>query len=213
MDTLKVLDHFPTDEKVIAFTFDDGPNPLYTRQLLDLFRNVEGKATFFMIGEQIDLYEEVAREVYAAGHEIGNHTYTHPNLTTLSLEAAQTEIIRNEQRIIQITGQKPAVFRPPYIGINEAVQQLIADDGYYTIGAVNGEAQDWNQPGTDFIVEQTRKTVDKGKVLIFHDGYGDRSQSVEAVRLLLDELQAEGYRFVTVSELIEIYTKQSMNNQ
>ncbi|MNJ49953.1 Peptidoglycan-N-acetylmuramic acid deacetylase PdaC [compost metagenome] len=208
MDRLKVLDHFPTQDKVIAFTFDDGPNPLYTRQLIEIFSKVNGKATFFMLGDQIDAHEDVTQEVLDAGHEIGNHTYTHPDLTTLTLQDAQSEILRMEERITGLTGKKPLTFRPPYFGINKDILQFVTDRGYYTIGAVNGEARDWEQPGTEFIVEQTRKTVDKGKVLIFHDGYGDRSQSVEAVRLLLDELQAEGYRFVTVSELIEIYNKQ-----
>lgn len=205
-----VLEQVPTEDKLVAFTFDDGPNPLYTRQLLDIFRAVGGKATFFMLGQQMDASEDaeqVAREVHAAGHEIGNHTYTHPNLTTVTLEEAQVEIEKMEQRIIKITGNQPAVFRPPYFGINNEIQQLVGERGYYTIGAVNSEAQDWEQPGIDFIVDQTKKKLGKGSILIFHDGYGDRSQSIEAVRLLAEELTAEGYQLVTVSELIRLSTK------
>lgn len=201
-----VLEQVSTQDKVIAFTFDDGPNPLYTRQLLNIFNAVGGKATFFMLGQQMDASEaaeEVAREVYSAGHEIGNHTYTHPNLATVSLEEAQAEIEKMEQRIVQITGNSPAVFRSPYFGINEEVQQLVGDRGYYTIGAVNSEALDWEQPGVEFIIEQTKKKMDKGSILIFHDGYGDRSESIEAVRILAEELTAEGYKLVTVSELIK----------
>lgn len=205
-----VLEQVSTEDKIIAFTFDDGPNPLYTRQLLDIFRAVGGKATFFMLGQQIDASEEaeqVAREAHAAGHEIGNHTYTHPNLATVSLEEAQAEIEKMEQRIVQIKGGKPAVFRPPYFGINDEVQQFVGNRGYYTIGAVNNEAQDWEQPGVDFIIDQTKKKLGKGSILIFHDGYGDRSQSIEAVRLLAEELTAEGYQLVTVSELISLATQ------
>lgn len=132
-----VLEQVPTEDKIVAFTFDDGPNPLYTRQLLDIFRQVDGKATFFMLGQQMDASEEaeqVAREAYAAGHEIGNHTYTHPNLATVSLEEAQAEIEKMEQRIVQVIGKKPAVFRPPYFGINDEIQKFVGDRGYYTIG-------------------------------------------------------------------------------
>ena len=205
-----VLDQVPTESKIVAFTFDDGPNPLYTRQLLDIFSHVGGKATFFMLGQQMDASEEaeqIAREAYAAGHEIGNHTYTHLNLTTVSLEDAQAEIERMEQRIVQITGKKPAVFRPPYFGFNDELQQLVGERGYYTIGAVNAEALDWEQPGVDFIIDQTKKKLGKGSILIFHDGYGDRSQSIEAVRILAEELTAEGYQLVTVSELISLSIK------
>ncbi|MBP1906006.1 peptidoglycan/xylan/chitin deacetylase (PgdA/CDA1 family) [Paenibacillus turicensis] len=205
-----VLEQVSTEDKIVAFTFDDGPNPLYTRQLLDIFRAVGGKATFFMLGQQMDASEDaeqVAREAHAAGHEIGNHTYTHPNLATVSLEEAQAEIEKMEQRIVQITGKKPAVFRPPYFGINDEVQQFVGNRGYYTIGAVNNEAQDWEQPGVDFIIDQTKKKLRKGSILIFHDGYGDRSQSIEAVRLLAEELTAEGYQLVTVSELISLATQ------
>lgn len=119
-----VLEQVPTEEKIVAFTFDDGPNPLYTRQLLDIFSQVGGKATFFMLGQQMDASEDaeqVAREVHAAGHEIGNHTYTHPNLATVTIAEAQVEIEKMEQRIVQITGEKPAVFRPPYFGINNEI--------------------------------------------------------------------------------------------
>jgi peptidoglycan/xylan/chitin deacetylase (PgdA/CDA1 family) len=205
-----VLEQVPTEDKIVAFTFDDGPNPLYTRQLLDIFSQVGGKATFFMLGEQMDASEEaeqVAREAHAVGHEIGNHTYTHPNLATVSLEEAQAEIEKMEQRIVQITGNKPSVFRPPYFGINDEIQQLVGERGYYTIGAVNGEAMDWEQPGVEFIVDQTKKKLGKGSILIFHDGYGDRSQSIEAVKILSEELTAEGYQLVTVSELIRLSSK------
>jgi peptidoglycan/xylan/chitin deacetylase (PgdA/CDA1 family) len=205
-----VLEQVPTEDKIVAFTFDDGPNPLYTRQLLDIFSQVGGKATFFMLGEQMDASEEaeqVAREAHAVGHEIGNHTYTHPNLATVSLEEAQAEIEKMEQRIVQITGNKPSVFRPPYFGINDEIQQLVGERGYYTIGGVNGEAMDWEQPGVEFIVDQTKKKLGKGSILIFHDGYGDRSQSIEAVKILSEELTAEGYQLVTVSELIRLSSK------
>ncbi|AWB45576.1 polysaccharide deacetylase [Paenibacillus sp. CAA11] len=204
MFQFKLVDKVPISKKAVAFTFDDGPDPLYTRQLLDIFRKVNGRATFFMIGQQIDAYEDIAAEVYAAGHEIGNHTYTHPDLTKLTPEEARAELQLTNERIRQLTGAFASNFRPPFFAVNHYVLALAAELGYQSIGCVNGEARDWEQPGTDFIIEQTRRSVENGSILIFHDGYGSRSQTIEAVRILVKELAAEGYQFVTVRELLSL---------
>lgn len=202
MPELKLITKVSVQEKVVAFTFDDGPDPLYTRQILDLFRKANGQATFFMIGEQMDLYGDIAAEVYAAGHEIGNHTFTHPDLTKLSLEEVRTELELTNNRIQRITGQPAAIFRPPFFAQNPEIIALVAEMGLSAIGCVNGEAKDWEQPGVDFIVEQTRLTAENGSIFIFHDGYGERAQTIEAVRILVEELASKGYRFVTVSQLL-----------
>src|SRR5918998_6683799 len=94
----------PTTAQVVAFTFDDGPNPVYTPQLLDIFRQVGGKATFFMIGQQIDAHPATAAMVDADGHELGNHTLTHPKLTQLAPDAVRTELVQTDERIQRITG-------------------------------------------------------------------------------------------------------------
>ncbi|CAM4365752.1 polysaccharide deacetylase family protein [Paenibacillus xylanexedens] len=191
-------------EKVVAFTFDDGPHPVYTHQVLEIFRRSGGRATFFMIGQEIENHPEIAAEVHREGHEIANHTYTHPNLTELTLEEAGEELQRAENLVQKVTGQPARCFRPPYFGVNDEILSLAAERGYRTIGAVNGDARDWDNPGVEYILEHTRSAVKPGSVLIFHDGYGERSQTVEAVRVLVDELVAEGYRLVTVSELLDI---------
>lgn len=193
----------PTNERLVAFTFDDGPNPTYTPQLLDIFRAAGGKATFFMIGKQIEQYPDMAAAVHAEGHEIGNHTETHPYLTKLLPDEAREELERAEERIRGITGQTVRVFRPPFFDIDDTILAIMRERGYPCIGAVNPETRDWETPGVDYILSHTRDTVADGCVLLFHDGYGDRSQTVEAVRILVAELAAEGYRFVTVSELME----------
>lgn len=203
---VKLIQKVPTEHKVIAFTFDDGPDQQYTRQILNIFRKVNGKATFFMVGEQIDANEQIAREVYEAGHEIGNHTYSHPDLTTLSLEKAAMELQRMDERIRQLTGKSPSSFRPPFFQINPSLAELAKGAGYSMISACNTGARDWEQPqpSVDFMVSQTKAVTEAGSVFIFHDGYGDRTKTVEAVSILVEALHAEGYRFVTVSELISM---------
>lgn len=204
MTTLSLVHRVSTRDKAVAFTFDDGPHPLYTRQLLDIFRKANGKATFFMIGQEIDAFEDIAAEVHQAGHEIANHTYSHPDLTRLTLEEARTEIQQADERIRQITGKPVLSFRPPYFGVNEDILSLAAEFGYTSIGTVNGEAKDWEQPGVEFILDHTRPTIENGSIFMFHDGYGERAQTIETVQVLLEELAAEGYRFLTVSELLEL---------
>jgi peptidoglycan-N-acetylglucosamine deacetylase len=194
----------PTREKAVAFTFDDGPHPIYTEQVLEIFRKVNGKATFCMIGQEIDKFGDIAMKVHAAGHEIANHTYSHPDLTRLTLEEARAEILLGDERIRRVTGKPTGCFRPPYFAVNDEILSLAAEFGYDSIGCVNGEARDWEQPqpGVDYILEHTRATVEGGSIFLFHDGYGDRGHTIEAVRTLVSELAAAGYRFVTVSELI-----------
>ncbi len=194
----------PTTARVVTFTFDDGPHPVYTAQLLDIFRQAGGKATFFMIGQQIDAHPGTAAEVHAAGHELGNHTWTHPRLTQLAPDDARAELVQTDERIQRIIGAPVRTFRPPFLDVNDAILALAAKLGYRSIGAVNLAARDWEQPGIAHIVEQTRESVGSGSILVFHDGFGDRSQTVEAVRILVAELAAQDYRFVTVSELLAL---------
>lgn len=201
MAKLSLVHKIPTQEKVVAFTFDDGPHPSYTKELLDIFHKHNGKATFFMIGQELSMYEAIAAQVHMAGHEIANHTYSHPDLTTLTLDEARAELQRADDTIRKVTGKPVSNFRPPFFGVNDDILMLAAEFGYHSIGAVNGEAKDWEQPGVDFILDHTRPTIENGSIFLFHDGYGERAQTIEAVRVLVEELVAEGYRFVTLSEL------------
>lgn len=199
-----MLHQVPTTAQVVAFTFDDGPNPVYTPQLLDIFRGVGGKATFFMIGQQMDANPATATAVHVDGHELGNHTLTHPRLTQLAPDARRAELVETDERIRSITGAPVRTFRPPFLDVNDAILALAAELGYWSIGAVNLGTRDWEQPGVDHILEMTRESIGSGSILVFHDGFGDRLQSIEAVRILVAELAAQDYRFVTVSELLAL---------
>ncbi|MBB6730020.1 polysaccharide deacetylase family protein [Cohnella sp. CBP 2801] len=192
-----------TARRAVAFTFDDGPDPLYTPQILEIFREAGGKATFYMIGSQLEKSPETAAAVRAEGHEIGNHTYSHPHLTRLEPGQVRDELLRTHRLIGELTGEEPRTFRPPYLDADKAVAEAAGELGYrQMIGAVNGEARDWDMPGVEHIAAVSRATVKPGCILLFHDGYGDRSQTVEAVRILAKELREQGYELVTVSELL-----------
>ncbi len=198
-----MIEKVETPRKMVAVTFDDGPNPVYTPRILDLFKNVSGKATFFMIGEHMVMYPEIVKTAIALGHEIGNHTYSHPDLTLINRRECLHEIQYADEVIKNFTGRKPEVFRPPYFRYNEDVEFIVNIFGYRTIGAVNVDALDWEQPGRDHIIAKTRECISNGVILLFHDGFGDRSQTVEAVEVLIEELFIQGYEFVTVSDLLQ----------
>ena len=199
-----LIDRVDVPEKAIAFTFDDGPDPLYTPQVLDIFRKAGGRATFFMVGRMMERHPDIVRAVVDAGHEIGNHTWSHPKLTELDAEARVQELEDMDRLIRNRTGRAPTAFRPPFFDYDEDVAALCGRFGYRVFGAVNTDARDWDMPGVDHIVSSTRASIASGSVLLFHDGFGDRSQTVEAVRILTAELAAQGDRFVTVSELLQL---------
>lgn len=189
--------------KAVAITFDDGPNPEYTPQILDIFREYGGKATFFVIGRHVQEHMELAGRIHEEGHELGNHTYTHPYLTRISEAERWQEIEKTDRLIAEVTGASPVSMRPPYLDFNEDVAALSVQFGYAMIGALNMKAQDWDRPGVDHILKHTREQVKNGSILIFHDGFGDRSDTVQAVRTLVQELAGQGYELVTVRELLQ----------
>lgn len=197
-----LIHQVPTTRKAIAITFDDGPNPVYTPQVMEIFRKAQGKATFFMIGSQIEKHPEVVCAVHAEGHEIGNHSFTHPALTKLQRLEVKGELVQTEALIEQLTGVKPRAFRPPYFDRNEMVGSVSEELRYHMIGAMNTETNDWALPGVAHILEKTRSEVKPGNILIFHDGFDDRSQTIEALSILVPELIADGYELITISDLI-----------
>lgn len=197
-----IIHKVETTEKIIAFTFDDGPHPTYTIQLLDILQEVSGKATFFMIGQEMEQHRLIAEAVHKQGHEIGNHTYSHPALSSLTLHEVSEELQKTDEIIRSITSQEVSSFRPPYFDENDDILRLASEAGYDTIGALNLEARDWDNPGMEHIIDKSRETLISGSILIFHDGYGVRTQTVEAVRTLAHELTANGYRLVTIRELM-----------
>lgn len=192
----------PGAGRSIAFTFDDGPHPVYTPALLDIFRRAGGRATFFMLGEPMIANPDTVRAVLADGHEIGNHSYAHPNLTEIDPAEARRDVERASELIERVSGRKPALLRPPYLAANDETDELARSLGMPLIGAANLGTRDWEQPGVEHILAYSRPFANEGAILLFHDGFGDRSQTIEAVRTLVQELSDDGFELVTVSELL-----------
>jgi cellulose synthase/poly-beta-1,6-N-acetylglucosamine synthase-like glycosyltransferase/peptidoglycan/xylan/chitin deacetylase (PgdA/CDA1 family)/spore germination protein YaaH len=196
-------------DKEIALTFDDGPDPRYTPAILDILKARGVKAAFFVVGVEAEQYPYLLRREYDEGHLIGNHTYAHPNVATISLERTRLELGATLRLIEHITGRGTKLFRPPYNADSEPqtpeeiVPILRAQQaGYLCIGE-RIDPRDW-QPGTtpDGIMADITAEKDEGNILLLHDGGGNRSATVTALPRIIDYLRSQGYRFVSVSELI-----------
>lgn len=192
------------DGNFIALTFDDGPHPKNTPRLLDILRQRNIRATFYVIGNSVKLYPEIARRIVAEGHEIGNHTYNHPNLTKLSNASVRKELDTTRDAIIKATGVRPRTMRPPYGALRTNQRQMIHSEyGYPTI-LWNVDPLDWKRPGTAVVKSRILSGTKSGSIVLAHDLH---STTVDAMPTTLDALLAKGFRFVTVSQLL--YMKQS----
>nr|WP_261381632.1 polysaccharide deacetylase family protein [Paenibacillus cremeus] len=199
----EVVWNVQTDQKLIALTFDDGPNPVYTPQILDLLAQYQAKATFFVLGKRVKMYPAVAIREVNEGHEIANHTFDHHFLKNYPPERLVEEIRQTQEVIFDITEQMPHVFRPPGGFYNEALLKSMKEDKLTVVmWSWYQDTKDWRKPGTDKIVQTVLGNVHNGDIVLFHDLEGDCSQTVEALKRILPELKKQGYEFVTVSDLI-----------
>ncbi|MHA6250902.1 polysaccharide deacetylase family protein [Oceanobacillus sp. CAU 1775] len=190
----------------IALTFDDGPDPRFTPQILDILNTYQAKATFFLLGARAAVHSDIVRRINAEGHAIGNHTYWHPNLTEESIERARWEITTAEEAIEQIVGYRPRLFRPPYGALNREIVELSEQLGNAVI-LWNVDSLDWTQPGADMISDIIMANTAPGSIILMHDGGDwtlDLSGTVNSLHDFIPRLQAEGMKFVTVPELIGI---------
>ena len=197
----------------IALSFDDGPDPTWTPKILDVLRDKKVSGTFFVIGDSANRYPNIVKREYAEGHEIGNHTFTHPPFETISRAEIKWQLNLTERLLESTLGVKSILFRPPY-GIDhqpeyaEEVAQLpIAQEMGYLIIGQRIDPNDWKQVDgkqvpAQQIVENVLRQADKGNIVLFHDGGGDRSQTVAALPQVIDALRAKGYQLVPVPELL-----------
>ena len=192
------------DRKSIALTFDDGPTP-GTLRILDILREHGVPATFFQIGSQVALQPDIARAVQEEGHEIGNHSQTHPNLALKPPATIAGEFERAQETIVNVTGQAPAFLRAPYgvrwFGFREAQQRLNLTGAMWTL-----IGRDWKLPA-EAVSKRILRRAQEGDIICLHDGRGtlkdpDISSTVEAVRRIVPALLEKGYHFETVSQLI-----------
>lgn len=187
----------------IALTFDDGPHPRYTPQILDILDKYGIKATFFVIGENAKYYSDALIETSRRGHEIANHTYSHIILSKSNLYKLQGEIENCEAEILGFTEQKPKLFRPPE-GMVCSEMTSIADELDYTVILWNLDTKDWAHTPPDEIAKNVINNVKPGDVILMHDFIGRNSPTPKALEIFIPVLLEKGYKFVTVSELIGI---------
>ncbi len=183
----------------LALTFDDGPHPQHTPRLLDILKQRNVKATFYVVAPNVKRYPEIMRRIIAEGHEIGNHTVTHGNLTKMSEAAVKRELTTTHYAIVAATGVAPRTMRPPYGAITSAQKSWIRRDlGYPTI-LWSVDPEDWKKPGSSVVTSRLVSGASPGGILLVHDIH---SASVDAIPAAVDQLLARGFQFVTVTQLI-----------
>lgn len=183
--------------KTIALTFDDGPGP-YTTQLLDILDQHGAKATFFLIGSKVSAQADVLRRMHARGHQLGNHSWSHPELPKLPVDQIAGEIDRTNDAIKQATGVKPSILRPPYGAVNSAVLEQLRLRGMSSI-LWSVDTRDWADRNSDIVCSRAVAGTHPGAIILMHDIH---QTSVNAVPCILNALKQQGYSFVTVQGLL-----------
>ena len=206
----------PLQQRRIALTFDDGPSPVQTPRLLRLLDEHRARATFFLIGRNVERWPHLAADIVRRGHEVGNHSHNHLLLPLLPRGTLLREMQRAGAVIHAATGVRPHLFRPPMGWFNRRMLQTLAEHGYRPVlGDVY--PQDTLRPGSAVIVDRILARVAPGSIVILHDGSllsRDRTQSIDAVESLLPRLSAGGWAMGTVSELLDAAaTEQQMDGR
>ncbi len=180
-------------------TFDDGPHQTLTPKLLDLLAQKKIKATFFVLGENAQRHPEILQRAVAEGHEIGNHSWSHPNLAKLSNEALRSQLQRTDDVITQAIGLHPKIMRPPYGELTPNQRQWVNREFGYKVILWDVDPLDWKEPGPSIVAQRIIRETKPGSIMLSHDIH---AQTITAMPETFDALLAKGFRFVTVSELL-----------
>src|SRR5205809_3056791 len=191
------------DGPYIAMTFDDGPSATLTPKLLDLLAARHIKATFFVIGENVAEHPEIVARAAREGHEIGNHSWSHPNFAKMSEDRVRQQLWRTDDAIKNATGKRPTLLRPPYGSITAREKRWIHDEFGYRIILWDVDPLDWKRPGPAVVRNRILKETQPGSIVLSHDIHPG---TIEAMPSTFDALEAKGFKFVTVSELIRMAT-------
>jgi peptidoglycan/xylan/chitin deacetylase (PgdA/CDA1 family) len=188
-----------TPSSVVAMTFDDGPHPTHTPRLLDMLRERGISATFYLIGNRVVEYPQIARRIAEEGHEIGNHSWSHPFLDRLSDAAVTNEIDQTTNAIFQVTGRPPVTFRPPYGAFTR--RQRTALHANRTLPTIlwSVDPQDWRRPGANVVAQRILENTRQGGIILSHDIHRG---TIDAMPQTLDGLTNRGLTFVTVSQIL-----------
>jgi peptidoglycan/xylan/chitin deacetylase (PgdA/CDA1 family) len=194
------------DGPYIAMTFDDGPSATLTPKLLDLLAAHHIKATFFVIGENVAEHPEIVARAAREGHEIGNHSWSHPNFGKMSDESVRRQLQQTDDAINTATGKRPKLLRPPYGSITAREKRWIHDEFGYDIILWDVDPLDWKRPGPAVVRARILKETRPGSIVLSHDIHPG---TIEAMPSTFEELEAKGFKFVTVSELIRMKAPRS----
>lgn len=199
----KMITCVDINEKVLALTYDDGPNPPYTDNLLDVLRECNAKATFFAVGENIEKHINTTWRMIAEGHELGNHSYSHKKMVGTNLNTIRAEIEKTDDILSNLGVRSDIHFRPPF-GVKRIRLPWELSRRRKTTVLWNVDPKDYQSLSSEEIASFVVRNVKPGSIVLFHDGGGDRSQTVAATKMVIKQLQQEGYQFKTVTELMAL---------
>ena len=200
--TLRAESKASGKEKTIALTFDDGPHKKYTEEILDILNEYSIKVTFFVVGVCAEKYPEIVAREIAEGHEIGNHTYSHLRLRNANISEIAGEIDKTEQLLMENNGYSTTLFRPPEGVCNDRVR-TVAKNLNYSLVLWTVDTKDWVPSSCESIVNSVLGSVDGGEIILMHDYVVGKSNTPDALKIIIPKLLEEGYTFVTVSELLK----------
>ena len=201
---VKVYRSVETEKKQIALTFDDGPHPRLTPKILEILARYNVPATFFMVGQNILNYPEAARAVINAGHEVGNHTFTHPHIASLNENAIFEEIGKCEEALAELCEYRPHLLRTPQGALTPNLENCLLEDDYILV-LWSLDTRDWECKSRDQIVEEVLSKVQPGDIILMHDYIGTKSQTPEALEIILPKLLERGFEPTTVSDLLGLH--------
>ena len=191
------------NRKLVALTFDDGPHPRFTPEILKILKENNAKATFFVIGKHVQYYPNILKMIIDSGNEIGNHTYSHLDMKRKSNDRIEEEISKTQEIIFLNCGVKPILFRPPFGRCDKNIIKIADDNGCkMVLWTANQDTKDWNHPSSNRIIKSVLNDVQNGDIILMHDYVDARNQSIEALKTILPELKKLGFECVTISELI-----------
>ncbi len=182
----------------LCITFDDGPNPSTTHMVLEELKKREVKATFFLVGKNVDAFPDSVKKIRDEGHELANHSYSHPALKNMPEEKVRTEIFRCQESIEKASGVKAVWFRPPYGSFSQK-QQPISTDYHLSVALWSLDPLDWKKPGSSIVTQRVLSQSNPGSIILLHDIH---KQTAEAVPAILDGLLERDYTFATMSEFL-----------
>ncbi|MFD7907833.1 polysaccharide deacetylase family protein [Kitasatospora sp. NPDC059747] len=196
----RCFEHGRRDVARVALTFDDGPDPVHTRRVLEILDRYRVRATFFCVGHHVTALPDEVRRIAAAGHEVGNHSWSHPYLPDLTPDQLREQLDRTTEAVARVTGTAPTRFRPPYGALSpEGLAALDEHPTALTLWDV--DSRDWSRPGPERIAATVLESAGPGSVVLMHEGAGDRGQTVQALPAIIEGLLDRGLEPVTVGEL------------